>query len=226
MERRIIKIVPVKDIIFDETIYPRQSTYWQTSYTYSQEMLAGAKFPPITLALFQGKLVLIDGKHRTDATKLLKQETILAEVHTGWDKKRMFEEAIKRNLAHGQALSPYDKRSIALKLRNMHYNLKDISQLIQVPAEKVTEFIAQRLTNSITGETITEVIVKSPLKHLAGKEVRFSNKNSLNDIQENIASKSQVILLDQIIQLIEFKLLDLKDKSVAEKYEHLRKLIK
>ena len=54
-KRTETKIIPIKDIFFDETIYPRQSTWWATSYKYSEEMKAGAKFPPIIVGFFIAK---------------------------------------------------------------------------------------------------------------------------------------------------------------------------
>ena len=129
MARKIISKVKLAEIYFDEDSYPRTQPSWQTSYIYSQNMLAGSKFPPITLALLNGKKYLVDGKHRYEAHRILKKKSISAEIFTGWNKRKIYEEAVKRNVAHGQSLSPYEKRKIILKLRSMKYSNMDIAVL-------------------------------------------------------------------------------------------------
>lgn len=225
MERRIKTSVPLSEIVFDRELYPRATVFWQTSFEYSQEMKAGAKFPPIVLALHKGKKILIDGKHRFEAHKLLKLEKIEAEIYTGWNRKKMFEESILRNISHGKALSPYEKRTIALKLRNMKYNFNQISKIIQVPMDKLETFIAQRLVNSITGETIKEVVVKSELKHLAGKEYSPKQMQVIEEAQDSMHQQSQLNLLNSLISLIENGLLNTDDEKISERFEYLKHLI-
>lgn len=222
MARKINKRVEIQNVHFSEDLYPRVQYSWQTAYDYSQSMKTGAKFPPIVLALYKNKLFLVDGKHRLEAMKLLKKELIEAEVYTGWSMRKIFEEAITRNIAHGRVLSPFEKRRIALKLREMKYNPKSICKLIQIPAQKLDEFVGQRLVNAITGETI----VKSPLKHLAGSSVSREQKTFIEESSKEIYSKSQISMLDEIIELLENGLMDLTDDKVVERLETIKTLLK
>ena len=148
MERQIRSKVPIKEIFFDETLYPRASYNWQTAYDYSQSMKIGAKFPPIIIAILNGKKYLVDGKHRTEATKMNKQKEIKAIVYSGWSKKKIFLEAVRTNIAHGKLLGPYDKRRIAVKLREMNVSQDQISEIIQIPQDKLENFVGQRLINT------------------------------------------------------------------------------
>lgn len=225
MARRIKAVVKIADITFDEELYPRASYSWQTGYDYSQSMRAGTKFPPIVLALLNNKKILVDGKHRIEAKKLLKEETIDAEVYTGWDRKKILEEAVRRNINHGRALSPFDKRQIALKLKAMDFKPEEISELIQVPMDKLERFIAQRLINAITGETIKEVIVKSEIKNLAGKTYDVTSISKINDAQEEMFSKSQVRIVESLINLISNEMLDTSDEDLMGKIGVLKKLL-
>ena len=94
MARAIKGKVKLNEIVFDEELYPRSMYNWQTGYDYSQSMKVGAKFPDIILALYKGKKYLVDGKHRIEATKLLKKDSISAIVHTGWNRERIYKEAV------------------------------------------------------------------------------------------------------------------------------------
>lgn len=228
------RVIGIDKVFVDENLYPREHWNFQTSYGYSQAMLAGAKFPPIVVALYKCKLYLVDGRHRIEAKKILKNEDIQAEVVHGWTKQRIFEEAIKRNIAHGKMLSVHEKRVAALKLRNWKYGSAQISALIQVPVDKLDNFIAQRLVNAITGETIAEggrvieshivqTIVKSGIKNAAGME--GLNVNDLETTQHSIYSGTQQSLLRQLIQIIKGGLLNTDNKEIKKLIEELKELL-
>ena len=108
MGRAIKQKVLIEEIFFDEDLYPRTQCNWQTSYDYSQSMKTGSKFPDIVLAVFNNRKYLVDGKHRIEACKLLKIKSIKAIIYTGWNKKKIFEEAIKYNITHGRDVSHYE----------------------------------------------------------------------------------------------------------------------
>ena len=216
-----MKRIDVEDVKFDEEIYPRVQMSWQTAYDYSESMKTGAKFPPIVVALFKKQLFVIDGYHRLTAYKTVKVKTIDAEVLIGLNKKQMFEEAIRRNISHGRVLSPYEKRRIALKLRQMKYPLSAVSELIQVPLDKLESFVGQRLISSTTGKTI----VKSGLKHLAGMSVSDDNMFRIGETEKGMFSRNQVGLIEQLISLITNGLIDRENEDVDSKLRELKKLI-
>ncbi len=221
MARKINCSVPLKEIHLNEEVYPRVGYNWQTGYDYSQSMKTGAKFPPITLAVYNGKKIIVDGKHRYEAHKICKKKVIKAEVYVGWTLKKIFEEAIKRNIAHGRVLSPYEKRSIALKLRAMKFKDNEISQLIQVPGDKLQSFVGQRLINTMNGE----VIVKSEIKHLAGRNFNEEDFATISGNQASMYANSQVDLLDEIINLLQGGLLDKEDSEIQSRLKKLKTLL-
>lgn len=228
-------MVNVDKIIVDSELYPRDNWNFQTSYGYSQAMLAGAKFPSVVLALNNGKYYLVDGKHRIEAIKILKHKEVSAEVHVGWSRQQIFEEAVKRNVAHGKALTVHEKRVVALRLRKWNYDPKKISELVQVPLDKLDNFVAQRLVNAITGEVIAEggrqveqsrivpTIVKSGIKNLTSENT--VNLSTIQNVQPSIYSGSQASLLRQLIKIIKAGLLDTKNKDVNKLVKELKELL-
>lgn len=220
--KEIKQKIEISDIVFDKEIYPRTSYHWQTSYDYSESIKAGAKFPPITLALFKGKKFLIDGKHRLEAYKILKIKQINAIIIIGLNRKQMFVRAIESNIAHGKVLSPYEKRNIILRLRNYNYNPKEISEIIQITSDKLEKFIGTRLINSITGEEI----VKSPLSHLAGGDFSPEEIVAIEKSQKMMSYKDQIYLLIQLKNILQNKLLDIHDEKVMKLIKEIKKLLK
>jgi len=238
MGRSIKTKIKLSEVYFDEELYPRSHYNWQTGYDYSQSILSGAKFPPIVLAINKGKKCLVDGKHRFEAHKLLKKEEIDAIVYVGWNREKIFKEAIKANIIHGRSLSPYEKRRIAVKLMEMNCNEDEVSDLIQVPKDKLKHFIGQRLVNTITGEPIDseenerlareigQTILKSGIKHFAGSSMEGNEITQLENSQKEYYMSSQISLLKQFINLLENNLLDKKNKNVQKLIKKIKVLLK
>lgn len=234
MGRKINQKVLIKDVFFDEELYPRSGYNWQTGYDYSESMKTGAKFPPIILALYKKKLYLVDGKHRLEAHKILKLKKIDAVVYTGWDKKKIYTEAVRTNINHGRVLSPYEKRTIAMKLLEFKYKDKEISKIINVPTEKLEKFVAQRSVNVLTGTStedsakvskeIAQVILKSGAGHISGETVSEDKAMVIENVQKSWSMHSQIRLFQQVIDLIENDLVDLDNKDVLERFNYLKNL--
>jgi hypothetical protein len=233
------KMVKVKDVVTDKECYPRDGWNHFTAYSYSQAMRAGAKFPPIVVALNRGRYILVDGKHRLEAKKILKQNSIEAEVVIGWSKRQIYEEAVRRNVTHGKALSIHERRQVGLRLRNWQYPPNKISELIQVPMDKLTTFIEQRLTNAITGDVIAQtnatrkksadydgmiagqVILKSGIRNA---ESFSMTKEEIDEVQQGLYAGNQKSLIQQLIKIIKHSLLD-KDKKTQKLIIELKELL-
>ena len=70
------QLVKRSEIVFDEDCYPRDQSMDIIGYTYYESMKAGVKFPPIVVAQFEGKFILVDGWHRVEAHRRMKNDYI------------------------------------------------------------------------------------------------------------------------------------------------------
>ena len=215
MEEKLLKI---KQIKIDESIYPRNKWGWQTSYDYAESMKTGAQFPAILVGLANSQYYLIDGRHRLEALKMNKKDHVQAEILRGLSKKEMFVEAIKRNIQHGRQLSMQDKIKVAARLKDLNFTPAKISELVQIPSGKLKQFIAERVTNTLNGD---RVILKAPVKNMGDKSV----SDDFDNIQDSISSHSQGSILDQVITILENELLDFKNKAVKRKLNRLAYLV-
>jgi hypothetical protein len=216
MKEQLIKI---EQVGFDEELYPRTRYDWFTANDYKNSMMTGAVFPPIEVALLNGKFYLIDGRHRIEAKKLLKEEHIQAIVHTNLSIKKIFEKAIELNIIHGRPLSFQDKIMVIDKLEKLNFTMNDIVRLIGMPQNKIEQFKIERITNTISGETI---ILKATTKNFAGQDV----PNDFNEHQDIYSTRGQLSLLRQTISLFQDGMVDFNNKEITKEVVKLKSIIK
>lgn len=200
MKERLLRI---KQVFFDKTLYPRTQTDWMTTYSYSEAMKSGAKFPPIVVAQEGRKYILVDGKHRLDAMLINKETHIQAIILSNLTKPQIFAEAVKANSAHGRKLSNQERAYCIQRLQEFHYDLGDIAQLVHIPANKLTTYVSNRLTSSVTGNPI---ILKAPLTYMAGSVVQ----NEVIDGQQVLAARGQYQIINELIFLLKTNSLEVE----------------
>lgn len=216
MKQQVLKI---KQIKIDPELYPRNKYSWYIANDYKNSMQSGAIFPPIVVALLDEKYYLVDGRHRIEATKLLKQEHIQGVVHQGLTKKDIFVMSVKANISHGYTLSMQDKVLVIDKLEKFNLKSSEISSLINMPIEKIEKFKVERITNTVSGETI---YLKATTKNFAGIEV----PDDFNKNQTNYSTRGQIALLSQTISLIENEMLDLNNQNIIGLIMRLKPIIR
>jgi len=211
--------IAIADIEIDESLYPRVGgVEWRTIEAYKQAMETGAKFPPIVVAPIDGKIALIDGRHRLEATKKLKKKTILAETLKKMSPDEAFVEALKRNIINGRQLSFYDRMSAYLVLKGQGRTIGDISNIIQIPQRKVLRYVSNHIIESDGVETV----IKGTLKHL--KDQRKIIRNI--DDQSHLHGISQEDLINQLIIIVANGWLDSENKSVVYGITKQKELVK
>lgn len=217
----INKILPLSNIVFDEKLYPRHKYSWQTSYEYSQQMKGGAIFPPLVVASLNNHYILVDGKHRYEAYKSNKEENIQVIIISVKDEKELYLKAVEYNLHHGQKLFAIDRAKIISDLQKFGVSNEQISKLIHMKVENVQQFKTDRIYTDI--KTGQEVFLKSHLKGLSSREDLDSD--TVKSIQEGHGGMRQDVLLNQVCDIIENKLIDANPR-VQKAYERLQELIK
>lgn len=201
------QIIKISDIVWDEDVYPRNNYNWMVALTYKNSMKTGNKFPPIIVGLLGGKIIGVDGRHRSEANKLMKVEYIKAEVLRGLNKNELYVEAVKRNTQHGQPLSVWDRTNIIIKLEQLGYNPINISNIVGMPVKEVNSFKVKKVTNTITGK---ELALKPEFRHLRDKTV----DDNFDEVQKPYGGLTQQLLVKELNSLFANKLINIKDKKV------------
>lgn len=115
--KRTVARVSLTALIQDEATQIREEIDWKLVEEYRRQMLAGAVFPPITVApvddmdLERG-FVLVDGWHRTKAAEAIGQAFMEATVITGASPDEYRWIAAQNNMTHGKRLKPSERREV------------------------------------------------------------------------------------------------------------------
>jgi hypothetical protein len=210
--------IALEQVYFDPTIYPREikeayqdRPFYYHVYRYYKALKAGAVFPPIVLALIDGKNYLIDGYHRFLAHK----DAGYAEIEADFIKVRSLEEAfyeaVKRNTVHGAPLGSWEMSKAAQKLRDMGFTDNEVSAALQISPMDLKRMQDDRIKQTDAGE----ISIKRPF---VGMELPagFDDKT-----QSPFATEFQTNLLKQVNALITEGLLDLGNPAVRAETEKL-----
>ena len=216
-QKQKLKVLRIKDVVIDESVYPRINVDWVTTARYLNALKSGANFPPIVVALLDGKYILVDGGHRLKAYEANKETHIQAEVLEDLDMKAIYIEAVKRNSEHGRQFSTQEVTKICITLTEWGESQEVISELVRIPTDKITPFVAKRMTR-IAG-TGQEIPLKATIKHFA--DVDF--QEPIN--QKAIMGGNQKSVLETFIRLMENNWINLEDKAVITKLKKIRRLL-
>ena len=156
------KLLKIVDLVCEEKLYPRIKLGWLTAYQYSQAMKSGSEFPAIVVGSFEGKMYVVDGWHRIEAKKLLKEEYIQATVKTYESFKDMFIDAVKLNATHGRPLSVQEKVRIVELLKQYGIEKEQITEIVKIPFDKIERFSERAIVKpNGTVEYLKSVTAKS-----------------------------------------------------------------
>lgn len=212
MEKREVKIA---ELTYDPELYPRLHPMdtagigWFTVNKYAQEMRAGANFPPIVVGIIDdesyprhGEMIINDGVHRWKAYAKLGVETVNVIVKHYETKLAFFRDAIESNVAHGRSIPFTAKARLLDLLRMQGLEDKEISRIILVPLDKITE-LEKRIVKTENGR---KLYAKPPVEQAleAGqltKEEAFAVK------QKRINTRTAKGLLKQLIDIVRGKVL-------------------
>lgn len=211
MTPRESKLLNIGELEFDESIYPRIVRDWLTAYQYSQKMKAGVIFPPIEVGRYDEKQYVLDGMHRIDAKKLLKEKYIEARIKKYDNKNDMFVDAVKYNTSHGRQLSVQETARIIYKLgEEMKFELEQIKDIIGMPVKG----IKRMKVKTILGPNGKPVYIKgAPEKAAMMAGIPLEELASLDQSSFNVSTIIQ--LLNQMIALLEGGIYPVKDEEVV-----------
>jgi len=194
--------IPLKEVYFDEDIYPRLSKSPTTEDAYKESLEAGANFPPIEVQYVnikgEKKILLLDGYNRREAYRKAGRDTI--EV-VFWrdedlDKDKHLNELRLRaallNSRHGNRLTESDKKSVARKICENDQRITD---------QKIADALG------VNRRTVNDWVTDIKLSKNAEEQAVIYRLNALGWTQEDIGDE-----------------IGLSQRRVGQKLEDLAKL--
>ncbi len=214
-------LLSLKTINVEPTIHPRNSIFWHTSYNYYLAMRSGAKFPAVTVTKIQDKYILVDGVHRYKAAKMIQRfqkiedGQIEAEIIKCKGLDEAYVEAVRRNIKHGQPLSPYEKLEIHNRLKSQGWKHQAIANLLQIPPAKLQKFVEQRVLQKQEGP----VTLKAPFGHLD------RTANITKESQKFYSAISQLNLVKQLTMMIQEGWLEIGNEELTKALKELKEVL-
>lgn len=185
----------LEELVLDFSLYPRHAGV--DARTVSVMVTAyqvGATFPPIVIDRKTKRVV--DGFHRSRMYKELGVEDIEVEERDYPDEAAFQIDAWVLNRDHGRPFDPFDRREATLRFERLGLSADDISSIIYMPKERITEFSGQLARRRATGEG---VVIKRGLPQLHGKELTESE----DKLNKSWSGQQPTFLVNQLVQMLE-----------------------
>lgn len=202
-------------IVLDFDLYPRQ----QIDAHHLREMIAaeeaGAEFPPVIIDCKSKRCT--DGFHRV--RKQLKVYGDGAEIDVIEKAYKaeadMFLDAVRYNASHGRALNPFDRAHCAIVAEEMQIDPAALAQAMSVTVNHLTSLRSTKvatLTVKGSGRKSAPVAIKRTIGHMAGKPLTRVQAET----NKRLGGMNQLFYVNQLIMLIDSKLLDSGNEKLME----------
>jgi len=212
-----MKRMKAADIVIDFTLYPRNNVDDHNVRAIADAYETEAELPPPVIDAKSKRL--IDGVHRVLA-KLrmdkLSEIEVIEKVYK--DDAAMFLDAMRLNASHGARLDPCDRIHCVLIAERLQIPLDRVAGALHMPTEKLGELKRSRTATSTSGLSVP---LKRTNQHMAGRRL---NKLQV-EANERSSGMNQAFYANQIIDLIEAKLLDVENENLLERLRHLHGLL-
>jgi hypothetical protein len=206
------KPLKIKEIEISEKLYPRKELNEKLVREYVDCMQRGDIFPNLYVAYFKKRYYLIDGRHRLEALELLGDKFATCDVKDNFAKfDDIYLASVRANLKHGLRYTKLDRIKIALKLKELRFEIEDISKLVKIDIKELEKLGYYKATKvSFGGKSVERIkrreigvgVVDSVLgKVISSEEL---DNNTISDFYDFLLkdkfkhSKENIILLNKI----------------------------
>lgn len=206
------------EIVLDFDLYPRNNVDSGNVRTLIDAMIAGDELPPVVIDKKSKRCV--DGFHRVRAhLRHLGEDAMIAVVEKTYrNDADMFLDAMRYNAHHGAKLDPCDRTRCTIIAERLSIPLDSVAGALHMPVEKLGKLHNTRTATGSGGLTIP---LKRTNRHMAGKRLTKRQEAA----NEKSSGMNQVFYVNQVIDLIESKMLDMEDEGLLLRLRRLNELL-
>lgn len=217
MARTETRMVKLAELVLDFNLYPRVQVDSTHVASLRRAFGAGCEFPPIVVDA--KSLRIIDGFHRYNVYKrdLDKQAEIEVVAKRYRNESEMLLDAIRYNARHGRMFSSYDRAHSVLKATELGVDDVALASALNVDPKYIGELRTDKTAKC--GEL--HVPIKRTIRHMAGRDLT-KQQHQAND---RLGGMSQMFYVNQLITLIESKLIDRGNEALALRLHRLASLL-
>jgi hypothetical protein len=212
-----VQTIKADELVEDFDLYPRGDVDSSHVASLVEALEAGATLPPI-IACKKTKRI-VDGFHRRRALIRYSGEGVVIPVvfKTYKSDGELYAEAMSANSSHGRRLTAVDFSRAMTKGRALGLDDATIAKCLHLTVDKVTELVIDRTAR----HGRISVPLKRTISHMAGKQLTKPQV----DANDRLSGMTQVFYVNQIITLIESKLLNKEDAKLLSRLRVLHGLL-
>lgn len=205
------------ELVLDFDLYPRSNVDTHNVRNLVDALASGAELPPVIIDKKSKRVT--DGFHRTRAVlQHFGQDAEIDVIEKVYrDDAAMFIDAMRYNASHGAKLDPNDRTHCVLIAERLSIPLDAVAGALNMPVEKLGFLRTDRVAQS-AGLSIP---LKQTIRHMAGRKLN-PRQVAAND---KLSGMNQSFYANQLIELLESKMLDMKDEKLMERLQHLHTLL-
>lgn len=213
-----MKEMKAAELVLDFDIYPRNNVDAFNVKSIVDAMVAGMELPPVIIDKKSKRVV--DGFHRVRAKIRLYGDdakiTVIEKTYK--DDGDMFLDSMRYNASHGARLDPCDRNHCVIIAERLGIPLDAVAGALHMPTDKLGSLRDTR-TATVGGLSVPLKRTVAPQFHGKALTKRQAVAN------ERLSGMNQVFYANQLIELIEAKMLDTDDEKLMERLGHLNGLL-
>jgi len=226
MKKSILKL---KDITLKDDLYPRERVNEKTVREYVKAMNNGDVFPPLYVANFKGKNLLVDGRHRLEAYEELGEKYVQCEIKTNFPTyEDIFVAAVRANLKHGQRLTETDKWKIVTLMKKMEYSAEGIAQLVGIEIGKIESGIVGEIRHQFIKKGVKEGTLPTKVTDTQRRSetLKLVDEQEIKRLEEASQEEWQLDELKAFYYYIKKTKFYLDNKKVLTLIKKIKKVVK
>ena len=213
-----MRTIKAAELIMDFDLYPRNDLDKRNVRCLVEAIESGETLPPVVIDRKSKRIV--DGFHRTRAYLRLDENAEIEVIEKSFKTDAaIFLEAMRLNADHGVKLDPHDHVHCLIVAERLKISFDAVAGALHVSADKLGSLRITRTATSVSDGLA--VPLKRTMKHMAGRRL---TKRQITANQRS-SGMNQAFYANQLIDLIETKLLDMEDEKLIERLQHLHELL-
>lgn len=188
--------VTLDEIVFDDSIYPRAAWSKAAVERYADALQSGETLPPIVLEA--GTKRLLDGRHRTEAHRLIGRHFIAADFQEIPDGVPAKLYAASLSVRHGEVLADKDKRQVAREIAesNPDYSMVMIASYLAASRQTVSRYVGDLVERRREVRKAQATLLdRAGWSHRQiGEHLGVDHKTVGSDVTSNISPQPEEIL--------------------------------
>jgi hypothetical protein len=204
------KQIPLTELVFDATLYPRANVNQLHVLALQRAMEAGITLPPIVVA--SGSNIIIDGVHRHNAhLRHGDLQTIAAVVKNYSSREEMFRDAISYNSGVGLKLGQHDMLKCIQVCEGFGMRDLDISACLRTSIAHLRVLKPRYATVEQAGADTNElrrVPLKASVRHLSGTTITPGQEQAMT----SAPGVSYLLITNQLLDAMKYDLLPPEDR--------------